>query len=180
MDPSPGNTTVPTPSGRRPTPTRGRSPRPPTRSRPTALIPSLKAGRMPHPPREAGRLDPLTQSRPAAPIPPPREAEVPDCFDAEGGIVSSRSRRSTDEPGRGGRTFPIRHTTERHAREFRTRSSSTCSFFIPHLSDRGGSTCPSWQYCDIGCIFSEVPPAPGKIRSIAQHFPRKSPSPPPA
>ena len=73
FDPRSGNTTVPTPSGRRPTalastrsrpttlvPTRSRSPRPsPTRSRPTAPIPSpLKAGRMPHPPREADRPDP--------------------------------------------------------------------------------------------------------------------------
>ena len=53
IDLRPGNTTVPTPSGRRPTPTRSRSPRPsPTRSRPTAPIPSpLKAGRMPVPTR---------------------------------------------------------------------------------------------------------------------------------
>lgn len=132
---------VSTPSDRRPIapirslpatliPTRSLPPRPPTRSRPTAPIPSpLKAGRMPHPPCEACRPDPLTQSRPAAPS--PREAEAPDRFSAEGGIVSSRPRESANGPGRVGRTLPIRLTTGRQPRAFRTRSRSTCRFSIP-------------------------------------------------
>ena len=73
IDPRPGNTTVPTPSSRRPTPTRSRSttqvptrslpPRPPTRSRPTALVPTRSL-----PPR------PPTRSRPTAPMPSPLKA----------------------------------------------------------------------------------------------------------
>ena len=87
FDPRPGNTTVPTPSGRRPTPTRSRSPRPsPTRSRPTAPIPSpLKAGRRSRP---HAKLRHRIASMPKGkrPVPLPRigewtgtgQAHVPD------------------------------------------------------------------------------------------------------
>lgn len=134
------------------------APRPPTRSRPTALIP---------------------HSKPAG-DPSPREAEAPDCFGAEG--ESPRPAPADQRMDRDGAGARSRYASPPDANRGRSglKAALPAGFPSPHLSDRGGSTCPSWQDCDIGCIFSEVPPAPTKTRSIAQHFPRKSPSPPPA
>ena len=179
IDPRPGNTTAPTPRGRRPTPTRslrpdpppevGRPPQSPPHSKPAgcpiphakpaALTPSLKADRQPR---------------------PPRETEAPDRFGAEG--ESPRPAPADRRMGQDGASARSRYATPPNANRGRSglNAALPACFPSPHLSDRGGSTCPSWQHCDIGCIFSEVPPAPVKIRSIAQHFPRKSPSPPPA
>ena len=93
IEPRPGNTTVPTPSGRRPTPTRSRSTtQVPTRSLPP-LPPPPEVGRPPRsPPHSKPAGCPIPHAKPTALIPhskpaggpSPREAEAPDCFDAEG------------------------------------------------------------------------------------------------
>ena len=162
----------------RPPPEAGRpDPPPPEVGRPPRFPPHSKPAGCPIPHAKPTALIP--HSKPAG-DPSPREAEAPDCFGAEG--ESPRPAPADQRMDRDGAGARSRYASPPDANRGRSglKAALPAGFPSPHLSDRGGSTCPSWQDCDIGCIFSEVPPAPTKTRSIAQHFPRKSPSPPPA
>ena len=193
IDPRPGNTMVSTPSGRRPIALI------PTRSRPATLAPARSLPPRPPPP-EAGRPprspphskpagSPIPHVKPAALIPslkaglrPRPHAKLKHRIASAPKEESSRPAPANQRMDRDGSGARSRYASPPDANRGRSgpEAALPAGFPSPHLSERGRSTCPSWQYCDIGCIFSEVPPAPAKTRSIVQHFPRKASSSPPA